>query len=51
MINGVIGAGLRLEFYHEFPSFGVEPGPAGTWRATGETTPYPLMFSLKATKS
>lgn len=54
IINGVLAAGLRLEFVHEFPytfyqMFGslVQDG-AGRWVMPGHD--FPLSFSLRATK-
>ncbi|MFC1961171.1 class I SAM-dependent methyltransferase [Chloroflexota bacterium] len=57
IVSALAGAGLRIEFLHEFPysietlwPF-VEQGKDGLWRhQSGEGT-LPLMFSIKATKS
>jgi SAM-dependent methyltransferase len=54
IINAMIGAGLKIEFVHEFP-YSFYPWAAflksdgrGWWRLEGDRVP--LMFSLKATK-
>jgi SAM-dependent methyltransferase len=54
IVNSLIEAGLRIDFFHEFP-FCVwqclplaERGPDGLWRVKGD--PIPLLFSVKATK-
>lgn len=54
IVNSLIDAGMRIDFFHEFP-FCVwrclpfaERGADGLWRLKGD--PIPLLFSLKATK-
>lgn len=56
IINALIGAGLRLDFLHEFPflcwdnfPFMVR-GEDRYWRLPGEHDTIPLTFSLKASK-
>jgi SAM-dependent methyltransferase len=55
VVNAVIGAGLRVEFLHEFPYCicGILPGMAqgadGWWRLPAASGEVPLLFSLKAT--
>jgi SAM-dependent methyltransferase len=54
--DALLGAGLRLDFLHEFPFCpyqklaGMEQGPDGWWRLKGPGSSFPLLFSLKATK-
>ena len=52
VINALIGAGLRLEYVHEFPFTSYPVGPsfthAGAGQAGGPAQP-PLMFSIRAT--
>jgi len=55
ILDALIGAGLRIEFLHEFPFAmrakfpGMECGADGVWRfATGPA--FPLLFSLQARK-
>jgi SAM-dependent methyltransferase len=56
VVGAVIGAGLRVEFLHEFPYgiCGILPcmnqGPDGWWRLPEGDGTVPLLFSLKATK-
>lgn len=56
VVNALAGAGLRIEFLHEydftdFPMFyGLERHDDGLWRFPPERWQIPLMFSLKATK-
>lgn len=56
VINSLIGAGLRIEFLHEFPvalraKFPIMvPGDDGYWRFPPEYSMIPLLFSLKAGK-
>jgi 2-polyprenyl-3-methyl-5-hydroxy-6-metoxy-1,4-benzoquinol methylase len=56
VVGAVIGAGLRVEFLHEFPYCicGILPlmeqGPDGWWRLREGDGTVPLLFSLKATK-
>lgn len=50
IINSLIGAGLRVDFFNEFPSFDVEQSRDGEWQAVGSPCRYPKMFSMKATK-
>jgi len=56
IVGALIGAGLRLEFLHEFPytMFNMYPGlitrdEQGRWRLKGNNHP-PLLFSVKAWK-
>ena len=52
--NSLIDAGLRIDFWHEFPVCVwrcvpyAQKGADGYWRIPGD--PIPLLFSLKATK-
>jgi len=54
IINALIGAGLKIEFLHEFPVIGfkaypfMEQGEDGWWRLIDNNVP--LTFSIKATK-
>lgn len=54
--DAVAGAGLRVEYLHEFPvSFypklpGMTRGEDGWWRLPGAGARLPLLFSLKATR-
>ena len=57
VINALIGAGLRIDFFHEFPytvyqqfPF-AEKCPDGFWRLKEKPSSIPLVFSVKATKS
>jgi len=56
VLNALLGAGLRLEFLHEFPYTShdhfpfMEQGADGRWRIKGKPDAIPLMFSVKATK-
>ena len=56
VINAIIGAGLRIEFLHEFPFAlrakftNMVKGDDGYWRFTREHNMVPLLFSLKAGK-
>jgi len=56
IVNAVAGAGLRLEFLHEFPYAAyrclpfMEQGADGWWRLTEHQESVPLLFSLKASK-
>ncbi|HYP41033.1 MAG TPA: class I SAM-dependent methyltransferase [Chloroflexia bacterium] len=55
-INSLIGAGLRIESFKEYPHLlwkafpFMEKGEDGWWRLTGQKGEIPLMFSIKATK-
>lgn len=56
VVNALLGAGLSLEFLHEFP-FGfyqhlpfMVKGPDGRWRLPEHQESIPLVFSLKAVK-
>lgn len=56
IINALIGAGLRIDFLHEFPflcwdnfPFMIK-GEDGLWRLPGDHDTLPLTFSLKASK-
>ena len=57
ILDAVLGAGLRLEFLHEFPVCfypkfpGMTRGEDGWWRLPGVESRLPLLFSLKATKA
>jgi SAM-dependent methyltransferase len=57
VINALIGAGLHIEFLHEFPFALRAKFPTmvrsddGYWRFTREHNMIPLLFSLKATKA
>ena len=57
VVNALIGAGLRVEFVHEFPftTYKSHPwltqGDDGLWRYEGVPNSIPLMFSIKATKT
>ena len=56
IIDALLGAGLRLEYLHEFPVCFYSRFPAmtlgedGWWRLTGAQASLPLLFSLKATR-
>ncbi|NLF00027.1 MAG: methyltransferase domain-containing protein [Anaerolineales bacterium] len=56
VINALIGAGLHIQFLHEFPYCFYQMTPylvqddAGWWRLPGNDESVPLMFSLRATK-
>ncbi len=56
IINALTGAGLRIEFLHEFPVCAwqafpfLEQGADGWWRVKDGMIPIPMTFSLKATK-
>ena len=56
IVNALVGAGLRIDFLHEFPhctwkviAF-TEPVERGSWGLGPRFPQLPLMFSLKATK-
>ncbi|MCX6021806.1 MAG: class I SAM-dependent methyltransferase [Chloroflexi bacterium] len=56
VVTALIDAGLRVEFLHEHP-FTVfnqlscmEQDDQGRWWLPGRATPFPLMYSIKATK-
>jgi SAM-dependent methyltransferase len=57
ILSTLTGAGLRLEFLHEFPfcTYPMFPsmtqGDDGWWRLAPSQTPIPLLFSLKAVKT
>jgi SAM-dependent methyltransferase len=57
MFNALIGAGLRIEFFNEFPfTFrerisGMVQGEDGLWRLTKQHGMVPLLFSLQARKA
>jgi len=57
VLNSLIGAGLRIEFLHEFPFAlrakfpSMVKGQDSYWRFTREHNMVPLLFSLKASKS
>jgi SAM-dependent methyltransferase len=54
IVNALIGAGLRIEFLHEFPMSSYSWAPftkqdkEGWWRIDGDRVP--MLFSIKATK-
>lgn len=56
VLNALIGAGLRIEFLHEFPLCSwrrfpfMEQGEDGWWRLPDRFPRVPLTFSLKATR-
>jgi SAM-dependent methyltransferase len=56
VVNALTGAGLRLEFLHEFPYCFYRMLPflvqdeEGWWRLAGDEQLIPLMFSLRATR-
>lgn len=56
VLNALLGAGLRLEFLHEFPYCSypmfpfMEQGPDGNWHLRRYGDIVPLMFSLRAHK-
>jgi hypothetical protein len=55
IVNAVAGAGLRIEFLHEYdftdaPRDGLECGQDGLWRIPAGQFPIPLMFSLRAAR-
>ena len=56
VITALIGAGLRIEYVHEFPYATarwfpfMRQGADGWWRWEDPTSTLPLMFSLRATK-
>jgi SAM-dependent methyltransferase len=56
IISSLAGAGLRIEFVHEFDCCffprlpGMVRGEDGLWRTTGDGPSFPLTFSLRATR-
>jgi hypothetical protein len=56
VINALIGAGLRIEFLHEFPVAArakfafMQKGDDNWWRLTRQHGLIPLLFSLQARK-
>lgn len=54
IVNGLIGAGLEIEFLHEFPYTAyaafpfLEEGADGWWRLPAQFPAIPLMFSIRA---
>ncbi len=51
LLNSLIDAGLRIDFFHEWPGYNVAPCPDGTWRETRDKpSRHPMVFSLKATR-
>jgi SAM-dependent methyltransferase len=56
VLDAVLGAGLRVEFLHEFPVYfyarfpGMTRGDDGWWRLQGVHARLPLLFSLKTTR-
>jgi SAM-dependent methyltransferase len=57
VINALIGAGLRIEFVHEFPfttyksHAWLTQGDDGLWRYEAVPNSIPLMFSIRATRA
>ncbi len=53
-VTALAGAGLTIEFLHEFPFCvcgvlpGMEPGPDGWWRLPGQADKIPFLYSLRA---
>lgn len=56
IVNSLTGAGLRIEFLHEFPFIGwkafpfLEQDREGWWRMPSGKPNLPLMFSIKASR-
>ena len=56
ILNAILGAGLRIQFFHEFACSGykafpcMEKGQDGWWRLTSHNDSVPQLFSLKAAK-
>lgn len=56
ILNSLIGAGLRIDFFHEFPCTVyqqfpfVEKCPDGFWRMKDKPDSLPLVFSVRATR-
>ena len=56
ILNALIGAGLRIEFLHEFPFLmfplvsSMTQGEDGWWRLPGNRDMLPMLFSVKATR-
>jgi hypothetical protein len=57
IFNALIGAGLTIEFFNEFPFTlreriaGMVEGEDGLWRLTQHHGRVPLLFSLQARKA
>lgn len=57
IFNALIGAGLQIEFFNEFPFTlreriaGMVQGEDGLWRLTHQHGMVPLLFSLQARKA
>jgi SAM-dependent methyltransferase len=57
LFNALLGHGLQLEFFNEFPFTlreriaGMEQGEDGLWRLTRQHRMVPLLFSLRARKA
>jgi len=57
VVNALIGAGLQIEFVHEFPYTTYQShawltqGDDGLWRYDAVPNSIPLMFSIRATKT
>ncbi len=55
ILNAILDAGLRIQFFHEFAHSGykafscMEKGRDGWWRLTSHNDSVPQLFSLKAT--
>ena len=56
IVNSLIGAGLKIEFFHEFPFIGwkafpfLEQDHEGWWKMPAGKPDLPLMFSIKASR-
>jgi SAM-dependent methyltransferase len=51
LLNSLIEARLRIDFFREWPGYNMEPCPDGTWREVKDkAAQYPMVFSLKASK-
>ncbi len=56
MITSVVGAGLQIEFLHEFPFAGyqrlpeMQTGDDGFWRLPGDDAIVPFLFSMRAAR-
>lgn len=56
IFSALIGAGLHIEFLHEYPFSpyncfaNVEQGEDGYWRFKGRGNRFPMMYSIKASK-
>ncbi len=56
VIGGLLGAGLQIQEFHEYPFLSwqmfkfMEKDTDGWWRLPGRFPPLPLMFTIKATR-